>query len=199
MNIVLFLAVVPVSIVEQPGCDNSACGTANGGCQPGWQHSSGQGGNCQQNCDASVPECFEKINRVVDEASRQGKSLFGWVSIEHSNAQTSTTRIVGFQNCTADCALKTYTVAELEGYRNNGLETFSSAYPTPSRRRQASHSTFKQYLIDVEDDDGDTDYVPIIVGVSVGTVVLIGLVAAVWYKYRPRKRDRQRDGAEPLM
>jgi hypothetical protein len=187
MSILLFLAVAPVSIVEQPGCDNSACASSNDDCQPGWRYSSAEGGNCQQNCDASVPECFEKINRVVDEASRQGKSLFGWVAIER-NTQTSTPRIVGFQNCSADCALKTYTVAELEQYRNSGLETFSSAYPTRSRRRQASHSTFKQYLVDVEDDDDDTDYVPIIVGVSIGSVALIGLVATVWYIYRPKKR-----------
>lgn len=180
--IVLALPAIAFGIVDHVGCQESACNSTE--CLDGYTLVAQNGRtSCQKSCTGTTDACFAQIKAFVDATASNSGSGFGWVSSENG-----TNRVVGYQNCSAQCNTKTYTVQELTAFRNLGMETYSSAYPTPSRRRSESHSTQHQVLTNVaaSDDDDDTDVVPIIIGVSAGVVGLVALFFVVRY-YRKGK------------
>lgn len=186
-----------VAIVPHVGCDaaNHSCNTSAAKCTGGYNYVANNGdGNCQKPCNYSMSVCYGFITEVVNNGASNNTNMFGWVSSENG---TSKDRRIGYAECIANCTLKTYSIAELQGYQNSGMETYGSSYNpdlpghTRGRRQGVSNSTnfrTQHQIFNPIDDLTNYNYTPVIVGVSVGVgLVVVAFLALLYYKVAKRR------------
>jgi hypothetical protein len=186
-----------VAIVPHVGCDaaNYSCNTSAAKCTYGYNYSAHNGsGYCEMPCNYSMSVCYGLITEVVNNGASNNTNMFGWVSSENG---TVNDRFIGYTECIANCTLKTYSIAELQGYQNSGMETYGSSYnpdlPDHTRSRRqgvSSPANFRtqHQIFNPTDDLTNYNYTPVIVGVSVGVGLVVVAVLALLYDTVAKRR-----------